>query len=576
MVKMVDNLFKTSSVISFTVLMMLVLVGVACGSAAAPETTAPDTSASASSGAVPTAVAQPAAPSESMDDVKVSPETVTVMIGSIGNERFDYAFSRGTGHDVARTLHAFLISSAVEDGSRGFTPGIATKWEVSSDGLTWTLTIREGVKWHDGTDLTTEDVLWTLQHLMGPQATDYYTGYGLPPIMDRIEQTAPNQVSVTTKVPVADFPPTISDATGVWIGVVMPKRTKLGDETEGLAYDQNPIAAGPMKLVKHVAAEGMTFERFEDYYEEDKRVNFAQLELRLVPEEATRVAAMRAGEADIAPVSLSAREQVEAGGGRLVFGKEGVYTQVLFRGCWKPEFTCTDLRVRQALAYALNKEVMRDKLYSPEVLVLKGWSGVTPSTIGYSPELDPFPFDPDKARQLLADAGYPDGKGFGKLIVHVWPSASSPMMPEAAQLGAEFWKKELGLDVEVRVGEEGALKKQYSYTEDLYGHVLWRDNETRIDAGGILRSSYGTPAPKFGRHHDDPKLFAVVKEALTVFDPVEREKVLNTTYRQMHGQAYNISYGYFNIPWAVGPRIQTWEPYPLAIYISGLHTIKMK
>ena len=129
---MVNKLFKTSRVISFTALMMLVLVGVACGSAAAPETTAPDTSASAPSaaapsGAVPTAVAQPAAPSGAMDDVKVSPETVTVMIGSIGNERFDYAFSRGTGHDMARTLHAYLISSADKDGSRRFTPGIATE-----------------------------------------------------------------------------------------------------------------------------------------------------------------------------------------------------------------------------------------------------------------------------------------------------------------------------------------------------------------------------------------------------------------------------------------------------------------
>lgn len=587
------------------------LLAVACGtSAPAEEPAAPSSSGSAtassssdtvstapstgsdsgtsSGGAAPTAAAlvvpttaAVAAP-EASSDVKVNPGKVTVLIGSLGNERFDYAFSRGTGHDMARIVHGFWISSDIKDGSRQLTPGIATNWEVSDDGLTWTLTIREGVKWQDGTELTAEDALWTLQHLMGPQATDYYTGFGLPPIMDRIEQTGPDKVSITTKIPVADFVPTLSDATGVWIGVVMPKRGNLGDEAEALAYDQNPIGSGPMMLVDHVQAQGMTFERFADHYQQpangfstDKRMKFTTLHLGLVPEEATRVAAIRAGDADIAPVSLQAREQVEAGGGRLVLGQEGVYTQLLLRGCWGPEIPCADRRVRHALAYAFDKEIIRDRLYSPEVLILKGWSGVTPSTIGYSSELDPFPYDPDKARQLLAEAGYPGGEGFGKLIINTWVSTSSPLMPEAAQLGAEMWKKELGLDVEVRVGEEGALKKAYSYTEDLYGQVLWRDNETRVDAGGILRSGYGTP-DRFGRQHNDPELFAQVQEALAVFEPVEREMILNKNYRQMRDEAFNISYGYFNIPWAVGSRIVTWEPYPLAIYISGLHTVTLE
>ena len=567
-------------------LALILVLAVACGSAAPaePEVTPPDTSAPVAMEPVaeaPTAVPQAMTePEPAM--VEVNPGKVDVLLGSIGNERFDYAFSRGTGHDMARVVHGFWITSEIDEGSRNLIPGIATAWEVSADGLTWTLTVRQGVKWHDGTDLTVEDALWTLQHLMGPQATEYYTGYGLPRIMERIEQTGPDQVSVTTTVPVADFPPTLSDATGVWIGVVMPKRANLGDEAESLAYDQEPIGAGPMKLVDHVQAEGMTFERFADHYEQpyngfsiDKRVNFTTLGLSLVPEEATRAAALRAGNSDIAPVSLQARKQVEDGGGRLIFGQEGVYTRVLLRGCWKPEFPCSDQRVRQALAYALDKELMRDRLYSPEVLVLKGWEGVTPSTIGYSPELDPFPYDPDKARQLLAEAGYPGGEGFGTLVINTWVATSSPLMPEAAQLGAEMWKRELGLDVEVRVGEEGALKKANSYTEDLYGEILWRDNEARVDAGGILRSGYGTPE-NFSRQHDDPQIFAQVKEALTVFEPVERETVLNQNFRQMRDEAYNISYGYFNIPWGVGPRIKTWEPYPLAIYISALHTITVE
>jgi ABC-type transport system substrate-binding protein len=277
----------------------------------------------------------------------------------------------------------------------------------------------------------------------------------------------------------------------------------------------------------------MTFERFEDHYEQPengfpigKRVKFTLLDLRLVPEEATRVAALRAGEADIAPISLATKEQVEAGGGRVVFGQEGVYIIGRQYGCKTAKFPCYDKRVRQALAYAIDKEVMRDQLYGSEVMQLKGWAFVTPSSIGYSPELDPFPYDPEKARQLLADAGYPGGEGFGKLIVNVWPSSASPLMPEAAQLAAEFWRRELGLDVEVRVGDEAALRKTFTLSEDLYGQILFRDDETKVDMQSSLRNQYAPP-PAYQRVHEDSELFALTERTLAVFDPVEREEIYN-------------------------------------------------
>jgi oligopeptide transport system substrate-binding protein len=189
--------------------------------------------------------------------------------------------------------------------------------------------------------------------------------------------------------------------------------------------------------------------------------------------------------------------------------------------------------------------------------------------------MDPFPHDPDKARELLAEAGYPGGKGFGTLIINTWPSLASPLMPEAAQLVAESWRRELGLDVEVKVGDEAALKKAQSLTEELYGQILWRDNETRIEAAGSLRSSFGQPEVP-SRAHNDAELFALVDQTLLEVDPVEREKVLNSTYRRLRDEAYYISPGYMNIPWGVGPRIKTWDPYPLALYVSALHTITLE
>ena len=176
---------------------------------------------------------------------------------------------------------------------------------------------------------------------------------------------------------------------------------------------------------------------------------------------------------------------------------------------------------------------------------------------------------------MLGEAGYPGGNGFGKLVVNIYVSTAMPFLPESAQLGAEFWRRELGLDVEVKVTDEVALKKASGLTEDIHGQIQWGDNEARLDAAADLRNHYGIP-DRPGRLHNDPELFDLIKQTMAVFDPVEREKVLNSTYQRVRDEAYIIPIGYINIPWGVGPHIQTWQPYPLAFYPSALHTITLK
>jgi ABC-type transport system substrate-binding protein len=503
------------------------------------------------------------------------------MIGGWGAGKFDYTFDVGGGNNYARILHGWLIST---NQKTELVPGIASAWSASQDGRTWTVTVRKGAKFHNGTEITAADVLWTWQHQWSPEALAWATQSGaqaVARINEKIEQTGPDKVSITNKIADAGFIVGVSEASPGW-WAVLPKRDKLHDEALEAAYDKAPVAAGPMRLVRLVPAELMAFERFDDFYyqpknglPEDRGVKFRFLDLRLVPEEATRVAAIRAGEADIAPASLATRKQVEAGSGRLVFGPEGIYLRVNLQGCFKQQYPCYDKRVRQALDLAIDKNVIRDKLFGgPEVFQVKGWSAVTPSTIGYSPDLDPWPQDVTRARQLLAEAGYPGGKGFGKLTVNSWVSTAMPFLPESAQLAADFWKKELGLDVEVKVGDEAALKKA-ALTEALHGQIIWRDNEARVDASGITRNAYATPGHGT-RLHERQELQALVQKAIAVFDVKERPKALNDIYRQLRDESYELSIGYVNIPWAVGPRVLTWQPYPLAFYPSNLHSITLK
>jgi peptide/nickel transport system substrate-binding protein len=509
------------------------------------------------------------------------------MVGSWGTGRFDSGLA-GTrvGNSYARILHGFLIA-ANEKGE--MIPGIASDWGVSTDGLTWTATIRDGVKFHDGSDLTIEDVAWSWGHEWGNDEVVNYsvstTSQTQSRITESIEITGPNQVRATLSQVVSGFPSGIlAEAGPNWIGHILPKRDAVHDEAAEEAYDRNPIGAGPMKLNRHVQSEVMEFERFDDFYYQpayglpgDRRVNFQFFDLRLVPEEATRVSALRAGQADIVPASVNTLSQVEAGGGRIVFGKEGVYARPVLWGCWSANthIPCHKKEVRQALAYALDKELIRDRLYGgPEVYETKGWQFATPSALGYSPELDPFPYDPEKARQLLAEAGYPGGEGFGKFIVNTWVSQAMPLLPESAQLAADMWRRELGLDVEVRVSDRTGNKAMEQGGE-MRGQVYWRDNEARIDAASNVSGNYADPeAPD--RLADDPELLRLVQETSHILDADKRAEASKKLYQRLREESYELSVGYTNIPWGVGPRVLTWKPYPLAPFVTALHTLTLK
>lgn len=569
---------------------LILLLGVACGAAAtatiqptAAPIAAPTPASTGAGGSAPAPQAAPTATLVPPPGGMVHPGKLNLVVGNLGNERFDYVFVGGTGgsFNYSHIVGAWLIASSK---TRGMEPGVASKWGLSPDGLTWTFTIRKGVKFHDGSEVTAQDALWSLQHYFGPQVLEYGVGTSpqrLSRNMVKIEVSGPDEVSLVTKKPDTSLANQISQA-GTGFFYVLPKRDKIHDVEVEAAYDRNPIGAGPGKLVKHVQADLMAFERFDDYYyqpknglPEDRRFRFQSLNLRLVPEEATRVAAIRAGEADIVPVSIATKKQVEAGGGRVLFGQEGSSVEVFFMGCWDPQYPCHDKRVRQALGYAMNKEVMRDNLYGgPESFQAKGWNWVTPSTVGYTTALDPWPFDPVKARQLLADAGYPGGKGFSKLIVNTYPPSAVPFQVEAAQLGADTWRRELGIEVEVLVGDGVANRKRQEAGE-LNGQINWRDNSTRTDATTGVLVAYGDP--KSGqRVHENPEVYRLVEEAFGILDPDKRAEASKTLFLRLREESYNLGVGYVNIPWAVGPRVVTWKPDTLSPWPSALHTITLK
>jgi peptide/nickel transport system substrate-binding protein len=402
-------------------------------------------------------------------------------------------------------------------------------------------------------------------------------------IIDQISLTEPDVLTISFTKPYLEHGPSESNAGSSPTGI-MPGRAEMNDIEVSEAYDRNPIGAGPMILTGQTPQSSMTFERFEDHYyqpangfDEDRRPQFQNLELLLVSEMATRVAALRAGEADIVPVQLSAKGQVEAGGGRLVFIAEGVAYDNPWIHCWAMDdgHPCKNKQVRQALNYAINKETIQNKLYGgPDVFSIGGLGFITPSVLGYAPELTPFPFDPDKARQLLSDAGYPGGSGFPVTVkLNAAPSGVIPFLVETAQFVGDSWKKELNIPVEVVVHDYSAMKKKRR-TDELDGQIYFSRKATAVEATNNIFRFYGSNEEDKRRGHD-LELMQRVQDATAIVDMDERAKAYAQVLPDIRDEALTLNLGYVNTPWGIGPKVEAWEPWPLSDYVSAIWTVKI-
>ena len=485
-------------------------------------------------GAIPTAVPTPTAISAAAirEEALVNPGKVTIMNGLWGTGPRVPRDAVGEDHNYHRAIHSTWITGTA---NVQMVPGAAESWEVSPDGKTWTITLREGIKFHNGAEATIDDLLFSAEHAWGEDAQENALSPGIAgqaSLTEKIEQAGPMSVAVTHENPLSYFPfRHMSDMSGSFSGVLMPKAYYEGGGPEGdvgarrQAFSDAPMGAGPFSVLEIKPNEQILVERFDDYYyhpdnglPENRRVRFQTLDLRLVPEPAIRVAALRAGEADIAEVNLAVAKQVEDGGGRIVYTREGVYIFNIAMGCWKPEHPCYHKAVRHAFDYALDKEAIMNGLYGgPPTATVAGYGRVGVSSLGYEPGLDPFPFDPEKARELLAEAGYPNGEGFPPFKLWTYPAGEAPFMPELAQLMSDMWKEHLNVNATVEV-TDGARSRELWWGREIDGDWHVRPNEIEWDGGGGASGLYGQPDNRV-RLTEDPELIAVVLEGLAVSRP---------------------------------------------------------
>ncbi|MFW6215431.1 MAG: glutathione ABC transporter substrate-binding protein [Alkalispirochaetaceae bacterium] len=280
-----------------------------------------------------------------------------------------------------------------EDGS--LVPMLAESWESNDDSTVWTFNIRQGVSFHDGEPLNAEAVAVNLRRFVDPEVGAAYAF--LLGTVEEIEAVGEYELQLTLSQP---FAPILAHLSHSFIGIVSPA------QLEGLGPDDSfevPVGTGPYVMTDWSRGESISLEVNEDYYGDIPEIE--EVRFDFIPESSALIVALETGEADaIMRVPPQEVERVEAEDGIEVVFEESVRTIYIGFNNLREPFD--DARVRQALNYAIDKQAIVDGLFEGVFTVAD--APIVPSVFGHE-SVGPYEYNPDRARELLAEAGYPDG-----------------------------------------------------------------------------------------------------------------------------------------------------------------------
>src|SRR5215471_15741279 len=393
-------------------------------------------------------------------------------------------------------------------------PCLATKWSESTDGLTYDFELRQGVKFHNGDPFTAEDVKFSFERYKGSGATD------LKRHVKTVEIVDPHQVRFHLHEPWPDFLTFYATpATGAaWI---VPKKyiEKVGDE----GFKNHPIGLGPYRFVSHQPGIEVVFEAYTEYWRKTPHVK--RLVMKGVPEPTTRLAMLKRQEADVAYGLYGAvAEEIQRDPNLKLEPAVGQTTQwvVLTYEQYEAKSPWADKRVRLAANHAINRQAINEA----ETLgysVLMG--GTVPRAFDYALPLEPYPYDPQRAKQLLKEAGYANGFEMGECSVDaVYAGVVEAIVNDLSIVGIRG---------KVRTVERAAFVAAH------LDHTLKNLAYQGSGAFGNAATRLGTFAYSKGANSwiKDPEIDAWYEQQATERDRTKREALLRKIQQKLSDEA---------------------------------------
>ncbi len=396
------------------------------------------------------------------------------------------------------------------DASKQIIPDLATDWEVSEDALTITFNLRDDAKWHDGKPVTSKDVKYTFDTIKENPTYYFNTRLG---IVDSIDTPDDYTVVFNMNTPDVSF---IADL-GWYATFILPEHVyNNGEKWEENAASKNPIGSGPFKFSEYKQGQSITLVPNADYHEGAPKLN--KLIFSIIPDAETAIQALINGEIDVFENVPSARvQELEANPSvRLALNEYPSPMRIIFN---LNHETIKDVNVRKAIATAINREEISQKLYSG---IQKPEYNMYPALIEWaSNSEDTAPkFNIDEAVKILEDAGYKkDANGFyvTGLSIDVFEGSN---YPEAAKL-MKATLAQAGIDLEVNVLEFNAWNDKVSINKDfileLQGGFMGPDP-------AAIAKRLGTGAGSNYGDYSNPKFDELCLKGASTGDQAERAK----------------------------------------------------
>ena len=446
----------------------------------------------------------PAAPPANADIAAV----VTVALG-VAVPTLDPGIPAGTpAATVRRHIYEGLVSMT-EDGK--IVPELATEWTVSKDGLTWTFRLRKGVSFHDGTPFDAAAMKASLDRILDPKEALPNRRY--LEAIDRVEAPDPQTVRIVLKEPFGAFLQHLAYDQGF---AVSP--AALAKHGKDIA--KNPVGTGPYRFDSQVPGQSITLTRFPQY--RGGQPALAKLIFTTVSEDATRVAQLESGQASVI-VNVPPREAVRLGSRKdlAILSKEGNRVAHIGINVTKKPFD--DKRVRQALNFAVTKRGVVTGILSG--YGAEAQSIVAPSTWGYRP-VPIYRYDVGRAKQLLAEAGYP--KGFETTIR---TPQGRYLLDRETVVAVQSMLSAVGITAKVEVVEWARylalLRKPLAENDNALYFLGWESvtGEVGYVARTVFASRQWPPAGWNTMFYKNPRVDELIAEGDRTIAPDKRLKI---------------------------------------------------
>lgn len=454
------------------------------------------------------------------------------------------------GKGYLTLLYDFLVGTN-PDGSLSTANGVAEKWEVSPDGTTWTFWLRQGITFHDGSELTAEDVKWSLEMITKPESIAAFAAR-LRNTIQAIDVVDPHTLIIRTNKPDLWLAQDLSMAAG-YEGAILPKAYYEQVGVDGFAA--KAIGSGPYQWSKGLAGSFIQLEAVEKHWAEGVP-KYKTITYRVVPEESTRIAMIQTGEADIVSASRERVGELQARGLNVFVKERGSVIGCYFHQQWEGH-PVGDRRVRQALNLAINRDEIVNFIFAGQAKLMAMYPiGSFAVAAGADPELKPYPYDPEKAKQLLAEAGYP--KGF-ETTIYSYAREDLPELTRLVEAIAGYAAK-IGVKLSV-FSTEYPVARTRRMTGKMPGHISCLGTPNRSSPGDLLTLMH-TLHHSSSRltDHKVPELDALIEAAQTATSEGEAKKLIGDIHRWLYQDYATMPIAEASIPFVTDPKkVATWD-----------------